>query len=81
MEFTPDQQLDMALFDSELSYSVEEFERFLPSLKLSAVVIFHDTSPHHSVVISGINALIAKGRLTGINLPTLRGIFLGSLSP
>lgn len=81
MEFTPDQQLDMALFDSELSLRVDEFERFLPWLKPSAIVIFHDTSPHHGVVLSGINALMAKGRLSGLNFPTPRGIFVGSLSP
>ncbi|MGH6834175.1 MAG: class I SAM-dependent methyltransferase [Methylocella sp.] len=80
MEFTPDRQLDMVLFDSELALNVDEFEHFRPWLSPGAIVIFHDTSSHEGVVISGISALIAEGRLSGVNLPTPRGIFIGKMN-
>lgn len=80
MEFTPEGQLDMVLFDSDLMLRSAEFERFRPWLNPGAIVLFHDSSSHHEVVISGISALIAEGRLSGINLPTPRGIFIGKIN-
>jgi predicted O-methyltransferase YrrM/glycosyltransferase involved in cell wall biosynthesis len=77
MEFTPDGELDMALFDSDLALRVAEFERFRPWFSKGALVIFHDTAPHHGVVLAGVNELIAQGKLAGINLPTPRGVFIG----
>jgi hypothetical protein len=70
----------MVLLDSELALRVHEFERFRPWLNPDSIAVFHDTSTHHGIVISGINALIAGGRLSGINLPTPRGIFLGKVN-
>jgi hypothetical protein len=73
----PDHHLDMVLFDADLGLRIDEFERFCLWLNLDAVLIFHDTSAHHGVVRSGISTLVAAGRLSGVNLPTPRGIFAG----
>jgi hypothetical protein len=54
MEFVPDRRYDMAVFDSETELRVHEFRRFLPWLRDGAVVIFHDTAPHHQAVIAGV---------------------------
>jgi predicted O-methyltransferase YrrM/glycosyltransferase involved in cell wall biosynthesis len=77
LEFVPDRQYDMAIFDSELELREPEFRRFLPYLTKGAVVAFHDTAPHHQVVADGLRALISEGLVFGIDLPTPRGIFIG----
>jgi predicted O-methyltransferase YrrM len=77
MEFTPDRIYDMAVFDSEIPLRVHEFRRFRPWLSSGALIVFHDTAPHHHAVLEGVHALIAEGALAGINLPTPRGVFIG----
>jgi predicted O-methyltransferase YrrM len=81
LEFVPDDSYDMALFDSELALRVPEFRRFRSSLKDGALVIFHDTARHHGVVIEGVRALIREGAITGVDLPTPRGVFVGRVAP
>ncbi len=77
MEFIPDRQYDMAIFDSELALRENEFRRFRPYLNEGAIVVFHDTAPHHRVVADGLRTLIGEGAIVGIDLPTPRGIFIG----
>ena len=77
MEFTPDRTYDMAVFDSETHLRLDEFRRFRPWLKDGAVVVFHDSAPHHQWVLAGIVTLLNEGALHGVNFPTPRGVFVG----
>ena len=80
MEYVPEHIFDMAVFDSEIGLRVHEFRRFKPSLREGALVIFHDTAPHHSIVIDGVRSLIDEGAVVGVDLPTPRGVFVGRVS-
>jgi hypothetical protein len=80
MEFLPDRTYDMAVFDSETYLRLDEFRRFRPWLKAGAVVVFHDTAPHHQHVIAGIVKLLQEGALHGVNFPTPRGVFIGRIT-
>lgn len=80
MEFVPDRTYDMAVFDSETNLRLSEFRRFRPWLKDGALVVFHDTAPHHQWVLAGIIALLQEGALHGVNFPTPRGVFVGRVS-
>jgi predicted O-methyltransferase YrrM/glycosyltransferase involved in cell wall biosynthesis len=80
MEYVPEHIFDMAVFDSEMGLRVHEFRRFKPSLREGALVIFHDTAPHHSIVIDGVRSLIDEGAVVGVDLPTPRGVFVGRVS-
>jgi hypothetical protein len=46
LEFTPEEPVGFAWFDSLLSLRVAEFERFRPWLATGTIVGFHDTGPH-----------------------------------
>jgi hypothetical protein len=81
LEFVPDDIYDMVLFDSELALRVPEFWRFRPSLKDGALVIFHDTAPHHGPLIAGVLSLLSEGAVVGVDLPTPRGVFIGRVPP
>jgi len=78
-EFVPDCTYDLAVFDSELCLRTGEFRRFKASLSEHAVVVFHDTAPHHEKVGEGVRSLISEGLIEGVDLPTPRGIFIGRL--
>jgi predicted O-methyltransferase YrrM len=80
MEFVPDRTYDMAVFDSETNLRLNEFRRFRPWLKDGALVIFHDTAPHHHWVLAGIVELLKEGALHGVNFPTPRGVFVGRVN-
>jgi predicted O-methyltransferase YrrM len=80
MEFVPDRTYDMAVFDSGTHLRLNEFRRFRPWLKDGALVIFHDTAPHHQWVIAGIVELLKEGALHGVNFPTPRGVFVGRVN-
>lgn len=80
MEFTPDRTYDMAVFDSETHLRLDEFRRFRPWLKEGALVVFHDSAPHHQWVIAGIVKLLQEGALHGVNFPTPRGVFIGRVN-
>ncbi len=80
LEFTPDRVYDMAIFDSETNLRLDEFRRFRPWLKPGALVIFHDSAPHHQWVIAGIVKLLQEGALHGLNFPTPRGVFVGRVT-
>jgi predicted O-methyltransferase YrrM len=80
MDFTPQNQFEMALFDSAIELRIAEFRRFRPWLTNGATVIFHDTAAHHQMVIAGVNELVKEGYLVGIDLPTPRGIFVGRVT-
>jgi predicted O-methyltransferase YrrM/glycosyltransferase involved in cell wall biosynthesis len=81
LEFIPDDIYDMALFDSELALRVPEFRRFRPSLRDGALVILHDTAPHHGTVTDGVRSLVSEGAVVGVDLPTPRGVFIGRVRP
>jgi predicted O-methyltransferase YrrM/glycosyltransferase involved in cell wall biosynthesis len=80
LEFVPERQYDMAIFDSELELRETEFRRFLPWLNQGGVVVFHDTAPHHQVVADSLRRLISEGLVFGIDLPTPRGVFIGKIT-
>jgi glycosyltransferase involved in cell wall biosynthesis len=81
IEFTPTAKFDLVLFDSELVLRIEEFHRFRGWLSDDAVIVFHDTAPHHRIVGDAVNDLVAMGLIVGLDLPTPRGVFLGKLVP
>ncbi len=81
LEFVPGDIYDMALFGSEPALRIPEFRRFRPSLKDGALVIFHDTAPHHGTAIDGVRSLLSEGAVVGVDLPTPRGVFIGRLPP
>lgn len=78
LSYTPPNPLDFALFDSETTLREAEFRRFHQWLRPGALVVFHDTAPHHAVVGEAVKRLASEGLLTGIELPTPRGVFVGS---
>jgi hypothetical protein len=80
MEFVPSERYEMVLFDSEISLRVPEFRRFRSWLEQGALVIFHNTAPHRVGLMEGVRALIAEGSLSGVDLPTPRGIFIGRVA-
>jgi len=80
LEFMPDRVYDMAVFDSETNLRLDEFRRFRPALKDGALVVFHDTAPHHQWVIAGIVRLLQEGAIHGVNFPTPRGVFVGRVT-
>ena len=80
IDFVPDRIYDMAIFDSETNLRLDEFRRFRPWLKEGALIIFHDTAPHHQVVLTAVVALLREGVLHGLNFPTPRGVFIGRMT-
>jgi Glycosyl transferase family 2/Methyltransferase domain len=81
LDYVPEGKFDFAIFDSELELREKEFHRFRPWLTDGAIVVFHDTAKHHGVVGDCVAALTSSGALKGIDFPTPRGIFVGTLLP
>lgn len=79
LEFEMEGHYQMALFDSEIPLRVLEFQRFYECLESGAVVVFHDTAPHHKGSADAVQNLIARGKLEGLFFPTPRGIFVGKV--
>ncbi|HEY1610470.1 MAG TPA: glycosyltransferase [Paraburkholderia sp.] len=80
MEYVPDRQFDMALFDTDTALRVAEFRRFLPHLAPGAVVLFRDTTASHGTGFAPLKQIIDSGLITaGINFGTPRGLFVGML--
>ena len=80
MEYTPDQDIDFAFFDSWQEGRVEEFLRFYSMGRLykGTIVAFHDTAPHHQVRKT-ILPLVDLKRLSIIDFHTPRGLILGQV--
>lgn len=75
--YVPDQPIDFAWFDSSIEARVPEYERLLPFFSSRAVVMFHDTGPHHDVR----RRLVKVESLNLIYLPTPRGVAIGQPRP
>ena len=54
LDFDPPPGIDFLLLDSTLEIRGEEFLRFLPKINKGAIVVFHNTGPHHKVVREAI---------------------------
>lgn len=80
LSFTPEERIEFALLDSETTPREAEFRRFLPWFAPGAMILFHDTAPHHKVVGDGVRQLISEGLVQGIELPTPRGLFVGRVA-
>lgn len=72
LEFTPEQSIGFAWFDSLLELRIPEFERFRPWLPHGTVVGFHDTSPYMGSVYGQFVEQIPGTR--SIRLRTPRGV-------
>ena len=73
LEYTPDEPVDFAFFDSEVPLRPLEFERYLPFMHSRTVVGFHDTGPQHQTRTL-LGPLEARGILAPLYLPTPRGV-------
>jgi len=80
LDFTPDRQYDLIIFDDSSELASAAFRRLRPYLAPAAVVVFCDATEQEGVVYGGIQSMIAAGELVGIGMPTPRGIFIGSLN-
>lgn len=47
LDFTPEEPIGFAFFDSLIHLRLNELDRYRPWLPTGAVVGFHDTAPHH----------------------------------
>lgn len=74
MEFTPEEPIDFAWFDS-FELRALEFRRYLPHMHARTIVGFHDTAiPSFSALREGLASLIDEGLVRMIELPTPRGV-------
>lgn len=71
LDFTPAQRVDFAWLDSRTELRVPEFEHYRTWFASGAIVGFHDTSPHHGVYGSHVEALPGT---RAIRLRTPRGV-------
>jgi len=81
MDYTPEQNIDFAFFDSWQEGRHEEFLLYhgLGFLKPGAIVAFHDTAPHHQVFRLMQEHLIDHGYIFPIQFHTPRGLVLGQV--
>lgn len=74
LDYTPDEPIDFAWFDSLFHLRPQELIRFRPWFTPRTVVGFHDTGPQHPVRCS-LEQLVGDGLLTApLYLPTPRGV-------
>lgn len=72
LDFTPDEPIGFAWFDSRPELRIAEFERYRPHLIPGTIVGFHDTSPHQG---SSFGAEVeALSNTRAIRLRTPRGV-------
>lgn len=76
LDFTPEEPIGVAFFDSLLDLRIPEFHRFHPWLPVGAVVGFHDTSPHMGNYGGQLDGLSA---VRTIRLRTPRGVTFGEV--
>lgn len=77
MDFTPEQEIDFAWFDSLIPLRPRELERYAPFMSQRAVVGFHDTGPHHATR-GYLQTVLDSGLLINpLFLPTPRGVCFG----
>jgi hypothetical protein len=76
LDFVPDRNYDLAVFDFSASTALAEFDRFKSSLAGHATVaFFHGTEDHNEAIRSSVSEDVIEGAF----LPVPRGIFVGSL--
>jgi len=76
LDFTPEEPIGFAFFDSLLDLRIPEFQRYRPWLPIGSVVGFHDTSPHmgnYGGQLDGLNDI------RSIRLRTPRGVTFGEV--
>lgn len=73
LDFTPDQPIDFAWFDSLVPLRPREFRRYLPHMHARTLVGFHDTGPQHQVR-ELLKPLENEGLISPLYLPTPRGV-------
>lgn len=74
LDYTPEQPIDFAWFDSLCELRPREFIRYLPHMSSRGVVGFHDTGPQHPVR-DLLQRLTDNGVLPSpLYLPTPRGV-------
>lgn len=80
MEYVPDQDIDLAFFDSWQEGRHEEFLRYhgLGMLSKGAIVAFHDTAPHHQV-LKHVQWLESEGFIKPIYFHTPRGLVVAQV--
>lgn len=71
LDFTPQQTLGFAWFDSLMDLRIPEFQRYRPWLPSGAIVGFHDTGPHKGDFGAAVATIPG---LRVIQLPTPRGV-------
>ena len=76
LEFTPDQPIDFAWFDTVTDMRHTEYRRYHPYMHARTIVGFHDTAPFHPTR-AYLDELEAAGILKAIDLTTARGFSLG----
>lgn len=78
LEYNPEQNIDLAFFDSWQEGRAEEFMHFFELGKLNpgAIVVFHDTAPHHAVH-KYVEQLEKDEYIKTIRFHTPRGVTLG----
>lgn len=78
LDYTPEETIDFAFFDSLFELRAKEFKAYYPHMTPNTVVAFHDTSKHHSLWPE-IDKLEEDGYIKGIYLPTPRGITIAQV--
>ena len=73
------QPIDLLFCDSEDSIRPLEVERFSGLLHLRSVIVIHDTGGMHQELGQQVLSLQDSGLITGVFLPTPRGLFVGRL--
>lgn len=89
MDFTPEEEIQFAFFDSLFPLRVPEYLRYYPWLKKGAIVAFHDTHPGHGggqfkeyhmdLRTTIITELEQKWMLKVLYFQTPRGIMVGEV--
>lgn len=80
MDYKPNENIDLAFFDSDMEKRVEEFRSYRAQgyIKEHAIVAFHDTAPHHKVRAT-ILPLEEEGIVKFIWFNTPRGLAVGQV--
>jgi hypothetical protein len=71
LDFTPEQEIDFAFFDSLLELRMPEIERYRPFFTARTVIGIHDTGPQFGTFGGQVSSMF-DGRV--LQLPTPRGV-------
>ena len=76
LDFTPEQPIDFAWFDTLTDMRHTEYRRYHPHMHARTIVGFHDTAPFHPTR-SYLDEIEDEGIVKTIDLATARGFTLG----